>query len=272
MSFAYANVLVLLVYAVATASRLRRGLGTDAGDAPRWIAGAGALLHVAVFIAEYASGLLPGFGESMSAAALGVVLVFVAVGRDRLASLGVVMLPVGVLLHGASFLAPGSTVVALRELGGAPTPLWWLPVHLGLVFAGFAGLLLELALAALQAVVATRLKSKKFTEVSALPPLDAVVRVQQRALVFALVSLGAGIATGAVGAYADLGGHAWLVDVKVLVSAALWSFYASLLWWRARRGWLGRHVLVQSAVGFLAQVLSFVLLPFIASGFHAHGG
>lgn len=269
MPWLIANGIALALYVAATALHVRRGLGgaQDAGHA-RFFAGVGVAMHVGGLLGEAASGLLPGFGEALSALSLGVMLAYVLVGRDRLAALGVFLLPVATILQVASFLVPSSTVSALTAAGHGT---WWLPIHLGLVFAGFAGFFLELCVAGMQTVVRNRLKRKQFADLARLPALEALELVQMRALMFGLACLGLGVIVGAVGASTLLEHAAWIEDPKVVISAVVWCWYAALFQFRSRMGWQGRHSLTLSAIGFGTLVFSFLALPFVVQGFHAYG-
>ncbi len=270
MPWLIANGIALALYAAATALHLRRGLrGPEDAAHARFFAGVGVAMHISALVGEAATGILPGFGEALSAASLGVMLAYVLVGRDRLATLGVFLLPVSTILQGASFLVPSSTVSSLTAAGHGT---WWLPIHLGLVFAGFAGFFLELCVAGMQTVVRNRLKRKQFKDLARLPALEALELLQKRSLMFGLACLGLGVVMGAVGASTLLNHSAWIEDPKVLISAVIWCWYAGLFQFRSRLGWSGRYSLTMSAIGFGTLVFSFVALPFVVQGFHAYGG
>lgn len=264
-----AHLLVLATYAVAAALLVA---AARAGDAPgparrgRAAAVAGAGAHVVVVGLGAALGVQPGFAASLSGLALAVALVVAALPL-RLGVVAALLAPLAAGLQAASLLAPDRQVSALALVERS----WWLPVHMALVIAAFALFLLELSVGAVQAAVRRRLKRKQLDGLQRLPALDVLDVLQTRALVAGVAALGLGIVVGAGWAAAQIDGGGWLADPKVLVSAAIWLWYALVLQLRVRRGWHGRWGVRMSAVGVLALVLSWVGMQFLAGGFHAHG-
>lgn len=269
LPYLLANALALAMYIVSAVMYVRAGMaGTMPQRHARWFAGVGLAVHATAIVAEAVAGEVPGFAESLSALAFGVMLVTAMVSRDRLSSLGMFLVPAATVLQAASFFAPSTQVAALRVSGAS----WWLPVHLGLVFAAMAGFFLEFIVASLQIVVRRRLKQKRLATLDRFPAIEVLDRVQFRALVFGLACLGLGIAVGAVWASTVMAHGMWITDPKVWTTLAVWGWYAGVLQFRLVRGWHVRFSMVLSGVGFFLLMFSFVGLEFLIEGFHAYGG
>jgi ABC-type transport system involved in cytochrome c biogenesis permease subunit len=260
---------VLVLYAVSAVLHLRSGLREEASPREARLAAlTGVFVHATALVYEAVfTSHMPGFSESLSAVGLGVMVAYAWVDRRRIQSLGMYLAPVGAVMVLASALAPSPKVTALAELGAS----WWLPVHLGLVFAGIAGFCLELVVGLAQLVVRRRLKRKQLGGLARFPSLETLDRIQVRSLLFGLGCLALGIAAGGVWASSQLGG-AWLSDPKVLFTCVIWLWYAASLAVRLFVGWHGRWSMILSLMGFLGLVFSVIGLDFVTGGFHAYGG
>lgn len=274
---------MLLAYAFVATAHVRSSVAEtreapeDGPDGPvgpplaltRLVGSAALVLHIGLFVHEAVfTSMLPGFAESLSAVSFGIMVAWWALVKDRTSSLGAVLAPVGVIFYWSSFLAPSQQISALGLAGAS----WWLPVHLGLVFAAVTGFFVEFFVGAVQVWVHRRLKKKRFMGLHRFPSLETLDRIQFRALVFGLVCLAAGITVGALGASTVLHHQAWIVDPKVAVTLVIWVWYAASLAVRLFVGWHGRWSMTLSVMGFLGLVFSVVGLDFITQGFHAYGG
>lgn len=269
LPFVVVDAITLAIYLAAALLHVRAWQqGEDAPAQARWFGALGVALHAASLGGRLVTGVVPGFSESLSGTSLGVMIVCVWLGRDQLASLGTFLVPAAALLLGGSLLVPDPTVTALSIAHGS----WWLPVHLGLVFAATAGFLLEFVVGALQWVVRRRLKRKQLSGLARFPSLDVLDQVRFRALVFGLACLGAGIVVGAGWAASVMHHETWVTDPKVWFTVVVWVWYAVVLQARRTLGWHGRWSMWMSSVGFFGLVFSFVVLEFLAGGFHGYGG
>jgi ABC-type transport system involved in cytochrome c biogenesis permease subunit len=217
--------------------------------------------------AAFATSDMPGFAESLSAVSFGVMLAYAWVGRRRMQMLGMYLAPTGALIMVVSLMVPSPRVTALGSLESS----WWLPVHLGLVFAAIAGFFLEFVVGMAQIAVRRRLKRKQFGGLSRFPSLETLDRIQFRSLVFGLCCLAFGIVAGGVWASREMH-QAWMSDPKVLFTSLIWSWYAASLGLRLFTGWHGRWSMALSIMGFVGLVFSVVGLDFVTGGFHAYGG
>lgn len=262
-------VLALTCYGfVSFAHLLPNVVGERAFRAVRGVAIAGVVLHMAALILTPYSGVArPGFPEALSAAALGIMLGYVAVGRERLKALGLVLSPLAVVFLGTSRVVPRHEIAALHVVENSA----WLPVHLGLMVAGLGGFALAFALGCVYLYVRGRLKAKKLAGIRRLPSLEVLDALQFRAMLFGFVFLTLGIGVGGALAAATFD-EAWGLDPKVTFTALIWLWYAVALQVRVVAGWRGRMSAIFSIVGFGSLVFSLVALNFLIGGFHARLG
>lgn len=258
---------VLLAYSLIAVGHLLPGVaGERARKTSRTLAIAGALLHLGTLIAGVALGGRPGFPEALSAFSLGMMSAYAWVGTGRLRSLGMLLGPLAVVSLGLSLFVPPSSVAALDHAGRSP----WLPIHLGLIFAGIAGFALSFAVGTTYLVVRYRLKQKRLAGLQRLPSLEVLDRINFRSMLFGFVFLTLGIAAG--GAWAAVSLHTtWAFDPKVLFTGLIWLWYGVALQFRLIAGWRGRWAALFSIVGFGGLVTSMVLLRFVVEGWHSNG-
>jgi ABC-type uncharacterized transport system permease subunit len=208
-----------------------------------------------------------GFPEALSATSLGVGIAYVAVARTTTRALGMLLAPLAIVLLGTAQVVPHSSVQALADTG----PSAWLPIHLGLMFAGIGGFALSSVVGVMYLWARARLKNKHFSGMSRLPSLEALDRIQFRAMLFGFVFLTLGI--GAGGAWAAVSQlEAWEIDPKVWFTVLIWAWYGGALQVRLLTGRRGRWTALFSIVGFAGMLFSLVGLNFLLSGWHAYGG
>jgi cytochrome c-type biogenesis protein CcsB len=189
-----------------------------------------------------------------------------------------------VLEYRAGLLALGAVVVPLAfglelwagSAGGYvhPVPPWlhsvWLPVHVLFAVLGDALFAVAFAASVLYLVQERRLKARRGRGTfRSLPSLETLDRVSYRSLVWGLVLLTLGIATGIVWAHIAWS-RPWTTDVKLLVTLAIWALYVVLLQGRMTAGWRGRWAAQLTIAGFTVVVISLVGLSMLGIG--SHGG
>jgi len=189
-----------------------------------------------------------------------------------------------ILEYRAGLLALGAVVVPLAfglELwagtsGGyvhsVPAELHslWLPVHVLLAVLGDALFALAFAASVLYLIQERRLKARRGRGTfRSLPSLETLDRVSHRCLVWGLVLLTLGIATGIVWAHVAWS-TPWTTNVKLLVTIAIWVLYGLLLQGRMTGGWHGRSAAQLTVAGFAVVVMSLVGLSVLGVG--SHGG
>ena len=260
----------ILIYALLAFDHLvPRALGDRVRARARLLAVGGVVVHlVALVAAAIGRGGTPGFPEALSAAALGMMVAYAAVGAgERLRPLGLVIAPLSTVLLSTALVVPSRTVSALAETGASP----WLPIHLGLIFAGLGGFTLAFAVGVLYLVVRWRLKTKQLAGLARLPSLEVLDRILFRSMLFGFLFLTLGIAAGGIWAAATFE-EAWTFDPKVLFTLVIWLWYGIALQVRLVAGWRGRWSALFSIVGFAGMVFSLLGFNFLISGWHGYGG
>lgn len=260
-------ILVLFAYGWCVIAHLFPALGNGRviGYA-RGMSAVGAAIHAATLMEiAFLGPYNPGLPEALSATGLGVAVAYAWVGHDCLRALGMLLCPMALVLVGTSLVLPHRQVSALAETGFSP----WLPVHLGLVFSGIGGFALSFAVGLLYLWLRGRLKSKRLDGIGRLPSLEALDRIQFRAMLFGFVFLTLGIGAGGAWATASLE-EPWAIDPKVLFTLMIWAWYAIALQVRLVAGRRGRWTALFSIVGFAGLLFSLVGVNFLMSGFHAY--
>lgn len=258
----------ILVYAVLAFDHLiPRALGGWVRRYSRPLALVATAVHLLTLVGSALyQAVDPGFPEALSAASLGMMVAYVVVGTaPRMRVLGLMLAPLSAVLLGTSLVVPHRTINALAQTGSSA----WLPVHLGLIFAGIGGFSLAFAVGVLYLFVRGRLKSKKLAGLKRLPSLETLDHIQFRAMLFGFAFLTLGIAAG--GAYAAMSfSEPWTWDPKVLFTVVIWLWYGVALQVRLVAGWRGRWSALFSIVGFSGLVFSLIGFNFLVSGWHGY--
>ncbi len=262
-------ILVLAIYSFMTVVHLLPNVIPErASKAVRVVASVGALIHIATLLAvAFTAGYPPGLPEALSATSAGIVVAYAWVGTGRVRALGMLLAPLALVLLGTSLVVPHSSVNAIQEVAYSP----WLPVHLGLIFAGIAGFGLAAVVGALYLWARDKLKKKQFDGIRRLPSLETLDRIQFRAMLFGFIFLTLGIGAGGAWAAAILDGT-WSFDGKVLFTLLIWFWYGLALQVRLLLGRRGRWTALFSIVGFVGLMVSLIGVRFLISGWHSYVG
>lgn len=171
--------------------------------------------------------------------ALGFVLTFV---RYRTVAPGVFLLPVAVLLTLVPAFRPGAETLPLVNSG-------WILLHIVLLLAAYAALLVSLLMSVLYLLQERRLK-RKAPALRGLPPLETTDQIALKALLFGLPCMTAGLLIGSALAEQTVG-PSFFLDPKVLLSFALWVAYIGMIFIRRHSGLRGRRAVYLSSFVFL---------------------
>jgi ABC-type transport system involved in cytochrome c biogenesis permease subunit len=221
----------------------------------------GAVLH-AVAIAElsmaYRHVAVDNFYETLSLCAFLIALVFLIVEwRYRFTSTAVALFPLTFVM----------TMVAAMERPVAP---WsdvrlrdaWLVVHVVLVLAGVAALLLTAVASIFYLIQERRLKSKRNTSLlEKLPPLATLDNVISSSMGWGFVFFTLGVVVGVTWAFVESGTR-WIGDAKITFSLFTWLLCTVMIFLRATAGWRGRK----------AAILALTVLGCSALTWAAHIG
>ena len=144
------------------------------------------------------------------------------------------------------------TLVAAMERTPGPgrTDRWaraWLGVHIVLVLAGYAALLLPRSASSLYLIQERRLKSKKPALLERLPPLATLDNLISGSLgvAFVLITLAVVLVIMWEFMYS---GTAWIGDPRVMVSLVTWALLLTTTYLHATAGWRGRKAAVMALV------------------------
>jgi ABC-type uncharacterized transport system permease subunit len=248
MSLLWLRVAVLL-YGIAALAVLPAALY----DRPRWrhiaipVTTAAVLFHF-VSLAEMLNAAhhrLPvDTHETLSFLSLLLAVAFLVVyGRYKTVSLGIFILPLSFLLGLIPAFNPGkeSTTFPMIHTG-------WIILHVALLLAAYAALLLSLLASLLYLVQERRLKQKSPT-IAWLPPLETTDQIALKSLLFGLPCMTAGLLIGSLIAQATVGAS-YFRDPKILLAFAMWLAYIAMIYIRRHAGLRGRRAVYLSSFVF----------------------
>ena len=229
-----------------------------AGDARRpgsmgrlatWGVRIGWLVQTALLVAQAAGA--NGFPWDTWAGSLNL-FVWLVVGayliwgcKPRFRLLGLVVMPLAALLLAVSYVAGG-----VGGSGRSGYSTLFLVAHVGLVLAGFAGLTLAAALAALYLWQERELKRRSSTVLRfRAPSLVTLESLFGRTVAYSLPVLTLGMAVG----FARLR-HDSQLDPLIVLTVLTWAVYGGFLLLRFGAGWHGRRAAYTTLAGFALVV------------------
>ena len=262
MSLIWLRVAVIL-YGLASLAVLPAALY----DRPRWRhvavpATVAAILFHFVSFAEMlnaAHHMLPvDTHETQALLALLLALAFLVVyWLYKTVSLGVFILPIVVLLTLVPAFRPSQETLLLAHSN-------WILLHVALLLAGYAALILSLLASLLYLIQEHRLKSKApASSWLRLPPLDTIDQIALKTLLFGLPCMTAGLLIGSWVAAVTVG-PAFFLDYKVLLSFAMWIVYVGMIHIRRMSGLRGRRAVYLSSFVFFVVVTVWAANQFSA--------
>jgi ABC-type transport system involved in cytochrome c biogenesis permease subunit len=192
------------------------------------------------------------FSESMLAFFLMVFFMAIRV-KYKTTSPGIFVFPIVFLLTFASAMGqqpPAFNNPVLRN--------GWVGVHIALIFAGYAALILSFAASLLYIVQARNLKSKLKNPTaggffSRLPALEVIDEIGYKSLMLGFPFMTLGLVMGAVLAERRFG-PMYFIHPKVMLSLLLWAVYVVLLYTRWNSGWRGRRAAYLATVAFIVAM------------------
>ena len=144
---------------------------------------------------------------------------------------------------------PGTERMAYPDL-----PMGWLFLHVALLLAAYAALLVSLVSSLLYLIQERGLKQKRLRSAgnarSWLPPLETTDQIALKSLLFGLPCMTGGLLIGSVVALQTVG-PAFFADPKVLLSLAMWFAYMAMIFIRRHSGLRGRRAGYLSSFAFL---------------------
>jgi ABC-type uncharacterized transport system permease subunit len=167
--------------------------------------------------------------------------------RYKTVSLGVFILPICFLLCLLPAFHPGQET--------EPFPLLhtgWIFLHVALLLAAYAALLISLCASLLYLIQERRLK-QKLPALSWLPPLETTDQIALKSLLFGLPCMTAGLLIGSLIAQVTVGAS-YFRDPKILLAFAMWLVYIVMIHIRRISGLRGRRAV------YLSTFVFFVVL------------
>jgi ABC-type uncharacterized transport system permease subunit len=182
--------------------------------------------------------------ETQTLLGLLLALAFLVVyWRYKTVSLGVFLLPVCFLLGLVPAFHPGQENTAFPMIHGG-----WIFLHVALLLAAYAALVLSLLASLLYLIQERRLKQKSPT-LPWLPSLETTDQIAQRSLLFGLPCMTAGLLIGSLIAQATIGAS-YFRDPKILLAFAMWLVYIMMIHIRRIAGLRGRRAVYLSSFVF----------------------
>jgi ABC-type uncharacterized transport system permease subunit len=199
--------------------------------------------------------------EVQSLLALILALAFLLIyARYRSVSLGIFVLPIVFLLATLAAFRPG------EENFSAPIRTWWVFLHIVLLLAAYAALVVSLLASLLYLIQERRLKSKSAREGWLSPldtPLETIDQIALKMLLFGLPCMTAGLLIGSVIAQAQYGAK-YFGDPKILLTFAMWIAYVAMIVVRRASGLRGRRAVYLSSLVFLCVLFVWAANQFSA--------
>jgi len=217
----------------------------------------GVVLHgVAIVELAMAEGRLPveNFYGTINLCAFLIALAFLFVDwQYHFASTSIALFPLVFLM---------TLVAGMRQ----PVPAWsdvrvrdgWLIVHIVLVLAGYAALLLTAVSSIFYLIQERRLKSKKNPSLfEKLPPLGTLDELISTSMGFGFVFITLGVIFVVMWAYIELG-TSWVGNASISLSFVTWGLCLAMIFMRESAGWRGRKAALMALVVLGCGALTWV--------------
>jgi ABC-type transport system involved in cytochrome c biogenesis permease subunit len=142
----------------------------------------------------------------------------------------------------------------------------WLPVHILMIFTGYAALFLSFGASILYLMQERALKSKGASGMfSRLPALQVIDDIGYRSLMIGFPFMTLGLVAGSVVAESTYG-RVDFFDPKILLSVLMWAVYLLMVFMRLSAGWRGRRAALLASMAFVAAIVAWIANYF--SGMH----
>jgi ABC-type uncharacterized transport system permease subunit len=224
-----------------------RGRGARLAAAAITLVGLVAQASSLFVLQRRAPGVALSLGDTASIVGLVVAAVAAMMLRTRPAGAVALLLVIAAVLEAAS--AAGGRHFSVEQPG------WELSFHVAVATTAFAMLTIGAALAAAQAVVDRRLRSRKpLGALRIFSPLEALESGCFQAILAGFLLLTLALVSGAFFIENLFAQH--LVH-KVVLAMIAWVLFGMLLFGRLRFGWRGRRALRWALSGYVALALSY---------------
>ncbi len=178
----------------------------------------------------------------------------------------------GALVAPLISLAVLSAILLPREAHPELAPFLrsaWLPAHVAVSAIGYASLSVAFGSAALYLLHESQLKGIR-GHLLRLPPLGTLERVTYRLVEVGFVALTLTLISGAVGSEQAWGSY-WSWEPKQTATLATWLVYVVYFHLRNVAGWSGRQTARCAVVGFVAVLVTYLVMNLFLPGQHDFG-
>jgi ABC-type uncharacterized transport system permease subunit len=177
--------------------------------------------------------------------------------RYKTVSLGIFILPICFLLGLVPAFHPGEENTTFPTIDTG-----WIFLHVALLLAAYAALLLSLLASLLYLIQERSLKHKSPT-LPSLPSLETTDQIALKALLFGLPCMTAGLLIGSLIAQVTVGAS-YFRDPKILLAFAMWLAYIAMIYIRRHSGLRGRRAVYLSSFVFLVVLAVWAANQFSA--------
>jgi len=133
----------------------------------------------------------------------------------------------------------------------------WLFAHIGLIFIGYAALVLSFCASVLYLIQQHSLKAKRASGIlSRLPALEDIDQIGYRSLLLGFPFMTLGLIAGSIVAQATYG-RLDLLDPKIFLSLLMWAVYMVMVFTRWNAGWRGRRAAYLATGAVIAAVIAW---------------
>lgn len=206
-----------------------------------------------------------GFYEVTAALVLFVVatFVFVAWRQPRLASAGIGVMPVALLLLGGAMLAQGTEVPMTAKLTS-----FWLAIHVVFANLAFGSFVVSFGLAIAYIARERSVSGKWAQRFEKLPAQDALENLTVRYVLVGFFFWGIMIITGAIWAN-EAWGRYWGWDPVETWSLIVWIIYAVYLHLRYTLRWDGQRLAWVAILAMPLSLFTLIGIPAVFNTTHA---
>lgn len=145
----------------------------------------------------------------------------------------------------------------------------WLPAHVAVSVISYASLTVAFGSAVLYLLHERQLRGRRGL-LSRLPPLGTLERVTYRLVEIGFVSLTLTLISGAVGSEQAWGSY-WSWEPKQTATLATWLVYVVYFHLRNVAGWSGRQTARCAVIGFVAVLVTYLVMNLFLPGQHDFG-
>jgi len=232
-----------------------------------WAAGAGLLMQLVAMGVRWGRlgrGPMLGYYEMTSVLTICSVALFIGLVMryPKLASAGIAVMPVALLLIAGAMLAPKGALEVTSTLAS-----YWLVIHIVFADLAFGAFVVSFALAVAYVVRERGIEGKWADRLNKLPEQEIVDHLSGRFVFVGFIFWGIMIASGAIWAN-EAWGRYWGWDPIETWSLVVWLIYVLYLHLRQTMGWRGKRIAWVAIVAMPVALFCLAGIPLIYHTVH----